>query len=62
MSSISSIDNIIVAVLAERKIFLWIPAYAADVAAVNPNGIKILIANGLIAFFVKGYPVFSNGP
>ena len=39
--------------LAEPKIFLCIPASAADVAAVNPNGIKTLLANGLIAFFIN---------
>ena len=31
-------------------------------AAVNPNGIKTLSANGLSAFFIKSNPVFSNGP
>ena len=31
-------------------------------AAVNPNGIKTLLTNGLITFFIKGNPVFSNGP
>ena len=33
----------------------------ADVAAVNPNGIKTLLANGLSTFPIKGNPVFSNG-
>ena len=28
----------------------------------NPNGIKILLANDLISFFMNGNPVFSNGP
>ena len=41
---------------------LCIPASAADAAAVNPKGIKILLANGLITFFINGNPVFSNGP
>ena len=31
-------------------------------AAVNPNDIKILLANGLSTFFIKGKPVFNNGP
>ena len=30
--------------------------------AVNPNGIKTLLANGLGTFPIKGNPVFSNGP
>ena len=41
---------------------MCIPASAADTAAVNPKGIKTLLANGLIAFDIKGNPVFSNGP
>ena len=36
--------------------------YAAYAAAVNPNGFKMLLAYGLITFFIKGNPVFSNGP
>ena len=42
--------------------FFCIPASAADAAAVNPKGIKTLIVNGLITFFIKGNPTFSNGP
>ena len=42
--------------------FLCIPVSAADAAAVNPKGIKTLLANGLITFFINGNPVFSNGP
>ena len=33
-----------------------------DDVAVNPNGIKQLLANGLSTFPIKGKPVFSNGP
>ena len=47
---------------ARSQNFLCIPTSAADAAAVNPNGIKTLLANGLIAFFINGNPVFSNGP
>ena len=43
----------------DPKIFLCIPASAADVAAVNPKGIKTLLANGLITFFINGNTVFS---
>ena len=42
--------------------FLCIPASAADAAAVSPKGIKTLLANGLITFFINGNPIFSNGP
>ena len=45
MSSISSFDIIIV-VLSDPNFFLSIPASSADAAAVNPNGIKTLLANG----------------
>ena len=41
---------------------MCIPASAADAAAVNPKGIKTLLANGLITFFIRGNPVFSNEP
>ena len=41
--------------------FFCVPAPATDAAAVNPKGIKRLLANGLITFFINGNPVFSNG-
>ena len=44
------------------NIFLWIAASFADAAAVNPTGIRTLLANGLNTFSIKGNPVFSNGP
>ena len=43
------------------RVLLCIPASAAD-AAVNPKGIKTLLANGLVTFFINGNPLFSNGP
>ena len=42
--------------------FFCFPASAADAAAVNAKGIKTLLANGLITFFISGNLVFSNGP
>ena len=45
-----------------RFFFLCIPASAADTAAVNPKGIKTLLVNGLITFFIKGNTIFNNGP
>ena len=44
------------------RFILCISASAADAIAVNPKGIKTLLANDLIKFFIKGSPVFSNGP
>ena len=42
--------------------FSCIPAFAvAAAAAVNPKGIKALLAHSLITFFTNGNPVFSNG-
>ena len=46
----------------DPNFFLCIPISAADLAAVNPKGIKTLLANDLILFFINGYPFFSNGP
>ena len=60
MSSISSLD-IISVVYLDPKIFLCIPASAPYAATVSPNGIKTLLANGLITFFINGSPVFNNG-
>ena len=40
----------IIGVVPDPKILLCIPA-SADHAAVNPNGIKTLFANGLITFY-----------
>ena len=37
-------------------------ASVADAAVVNPNGIKILLTNGLSTFFSKDKPVFNNRP
>ena len=42
--------------------FLCIPASAADAAVTNPDGMKILLANGLITFFMNRNPVCNNGP
>ena len=42
------------------NIFLWIAASKA--AAVNPNGIKKLLASGLSTFFIKDNPVISERP
>ena len=41
---------------------LRIPASATNDAAVNSNGIKMLLDNGLIIFFNNGQPTFLNGP
>ena len=38
-------------------IFLCIPAYTSDAAAVNPNGIKMLLANAISTVFIKCKPV-----
>ena len=48
---------------SDPNIFLRIAeSVAAAAAAVYPNGIKTLLANGLSTFSIKGNPVFSNGP
>ena len=60
MSSISAFDIISVGV-PDPKMILCIPASAADAAAVNPDGIKTLLANDLITFLMNGSHVFNNG-
>ena len=40
--------------------FFWIPVSAADAAAINPSGIKTLLANGLCTLFIKSKPTFVN--
>ena len=69
ISFISSLEIINVVVCKAKsegqpdpKIFWRIAASIVDAAAVNPNGIKTLLASGLSTFFVKDNPVFSNGP
>ena len=37
-------------------------ASVTNAAAVNPNGNKTLLANGLSTFPIKGNPVFNTGP
>ena len=61
ISFISSLE-IINVVVPGSIIFLSIAAFVSDAAAVNSNGIKKLLANGLSTFFIKDNPVFSNGP
>ena len=61
ISSISSLE-IIKVVNPDPNNFLWIAASVADVAAINPNGIKTLLANGFGIFPIKGNPACTNGP
>ena len=58
---ISSFE-IIKVVFPDPNILLCIPASAANAAAINPKGIKTLLANGLITSFINGNPAFNNGP
>ena len=46
----------------DPNILLRITSSVADTAAVNPNFIKTLLANGLSTFPIKANPVFSNDP
>ena len=59
MPSISSF-NIISVFVPDPNIFFCIQASAVDVAAVNRNGIKTLLVNVLITFFINSSPVFNN--
>ena len=42
--------------------FFFFGIAASVAAAVNPYGNRTLLANSLSTFFIKGKPVFSNGP
>ena len=46
----------------DPKIFYFLAASVADLAALNLNGTKTLLPNGLSTFTIKGKPDFSNGP
>ena len=48
--------------LPDPKIALCIFVSAADATVVNPRGIKTLLAEVLITFFIKGIPIFNNRP
>ena len=61
ISSIYSFE-IINAVITGPKIFFWIAAPVSDTAAVNPNGIKTLLANGVSTFFNNGLRKLRNPP
>ena len=52
ISSISSCESVNV-VIPDSKMFFWIAASAAVAIAVNPNSIKILLANSLSTFSLK---------
>ena len=52
--------EIINVITPDPIIFLWITSSVADAAAVNPNGIKTFLANGLSTFPIKTNLVFSN--
>ena len=54
--------KIVNVVTLDSNIFLWIATSVSDAAAVNPDGIKTLLANGLSSLFIRGNPGFSNGP
>ena len=58
--SVSSLE-IIYVVIPDPKSFFWIATSVADAVAVNPNGIKTLLASVFSTFFIKGKSVFSNG-
>ena len=41
--------------------FFWIGASVAGAAAVNPDGIKTLLANSVSTCFINGKPADING-
>ena len=57
MISFISTFEIINVVILGPKIFFLKSASVIVAAAVNPNGIKTLLANSVSTFFLKGKPV-----
>ena len=57
----SSLEDIVV-LDPENPSWIAAASVVADTAAVNLNGIKMLLANNLSTFLSKDNPVFSNGP
>ena len=57
MISFISTFEIINVVILDPKIFFLKAASVTVAAAVNPNGIKTLLANNVNTFFLKGKPV-----
>ena len=53
--------EIITAVVPDPKFIFLIAASVAEAAAVKPNGIKTLYANGVRALFINGKPADING-
>ena len=45
--------EIIKVVIKDPNIFLWIFAFALDAAAVNPNGVKTVLADDFSTFPIK---------
>ena len=57
-----SLFEIIDVLIPDPNIFLKIGTSVTDAAAVNPTVIKTLLANGFSISFIKGNPIFTNGP
>ena len=64
ISSISFLILLLFWSLSQRLFceFLWIPAFTADPAVVDPYGIITLLANDWSTFSIDGKPVLSNIP
>ena len=62
MISSISLFEIIDAAMSDPSTFPWIVVSVADATAVNSNGIKSLLANGLCTFFIKYKSVLSYVP
>ena len=43
------------------KAFFWIPAYATDAAAVNPNDINAILVDDVNIFLANVKLIFNNG-
>ena len=62
MISFLSSSEIVNVAKPDRNIYVWVVESVANDSAVNPDGIKAFLANGLTKFPIKGNLVFNNGP
>ena len=48
-------------IVPNPKILFWIAASVIDAPAVNPNGLKTFLANGVSTFYINAKPAVING-
>ena len=62
MISFLSSSEIVNVAKPDRNIYVWVVESVVNDSAVNPDGIKTFLANGLSKFPIEGNLVFYKGP